>query len=112
MLAVDWWNGNVIWRSVVQPDFKQYNLEWLSTVPIVPILFSWLTMILETFYFVAMWIPRVRFFWLIGIIAFHLGIGIFLGLWLFGLIMILLSVSVFGLDAYNDYLKFRNSKQV
>jgi Vitamin K-dependent gamma-carboxylase len=112
MLAADWWNGNVMWRSVVQPDFRQYNLEILASVPFIPMILSWFTMILETFYFIAMWIKGVRFFWLFGIIVFHLGIGIFLGLWLFGLIMILLSCSVFGFDAYLDFLKMKKSAQV
>ena len=102
MLAADWWNGNVLWRSVVQPDFRQFNLLWLANYPIIPMVLSWFTMIIETFYCVGMWIPRIRVFWLAAIIALHLGIGLFLGLKFFGLVMIVLSVSAFGYTVLSD----------
>lgn len=102
MLAPDWWNGNVLWRALVQPDFRQMDLTWLARYPVIPILLSWFTMLIETGYCIGMWIPKLRFFWLTSIIALHIGIGMFLGLWLFGSIMILLSVAAFGLDAYSS----------
>lgn len=105
MMAKEWWDGNVLWRSVVQPDFRQYNLEFLAKYPFIPMVLSWFTMIIETFYFIAMWIPRIRVFWLLGMIMLHLGIGMFLGLWLFGIIMIIMSVSAFGYGAWQDLNK-------
>ncbi len=33
MLARGWWDGNVLWRALVQPDFKQYNFTWLAHYP-------------------------------------------------------------------------------
>jgi hypothetical protein len=101
-ISPDWWAGNVIWRSLVQPDFRQFDLTWLAHSPWIAIALGWSTIILETGYCLAMWIPRVRVLWLAGIVSFHLGIGLFLGLRLFGLIMILLSVSAFGYDAWQD----------
>ena len=59
-------------------------------------------MTVESGYCVAMWVPRVRVFWMAGIITLHLGIAIFLGLGLFGLIMILLSISAFGYEVWGD----------
>ena len=100
--SIDWWSGNVIWRSFVQPDFRQFEFTWLAHYPWLAASFGWFTMILETGYSIGMWIPRVRVFWLAGIVALHVGIGLFLGLWLFGLIMIVLSVSAFGHAAYDD----------
>lgn len=102
MLAAEWWDGNVLWRSMVQPDFRQFDLTWMARFPWIPMILSWFTMIVETFYFIGMWVPRLRVFWLAGIISLHLGIGLFLGLKFFGLIMILLSVSAFGYDAWQD----------
>lgn len=98
----DWWNGNTLWRSLVQPDFSQFNLTWLAHYPWLLILLSWFTMITETGYLVAMWVPRLRVLWLAAVAGLHLGIAIFLGLWLFGLIMIVLSVSAFGLEVLRD----------
>jgi hypothetical protein len=89
----------------VQPDFRQFDFTWLARYPWLAILLSWFTMFIETFYGIAMWIPRVRIYWLLSIIALHIGICLFLGLWLFGLIMILLSISAFGFDIYQDLIK-------
>lgn len=107
MLAPEWWDGNVLWRSMVQPDFRQFDLTWLARYPWIPMMLSWFTMIVETFYCVAMWVPKLRIFWLLGIISLHLGIGLFLGLYLFGLVMILLSVSAFGYLAWRDWQDWR-----
>ncbi len=102
MFSPEWWDGNVLWRALVQPDFRQFDFTWLAKYPWIPILLSWFTMLIETGYCIGMWIPRLRVAWLGGIIFLHLGIGLFLGLWLFGIIMILLSVSAFGWEVYND----------
>lgn len=107
MLATDWWNGNVLWRSLVQPEFRQFDLTFLANFPLIAKVLSWFTMIVETFYFIGMFVPKVRVFWLAGIISLHLGIGMFLGLWLFGLIMIILSVSAFGYYAWQDLKEMR-----
>ena len=106
MLAPEWWDGNVLWRSVVQPEFRQFDLTWLADYPLIPRLLSWFTMIVETGYCIGMWIPRLRVVWLAAIVGLHVGIGLFLGLALFGLIMILLSLSAFGYLALGDLRHF------
>jgi hypothetical protein len=103
MLAADWWNGNVLWRSVVQPEFRQFDLTFLADYPGIAKVLSWFTMIVETGLFHRhVHSQSSAAFWLLGMIMLHLGIGMFLGLWLFGLIMILLSVSAFGYYAWQD----------
>ncbi|MBK7870284.1 MAG: HTTM domain-containing protein [Saprospiraceae bacterium] len=77
MLYTAWWEGNVLWRSMVQPDFRQFDMTWLAYYPWIPMLLSWFTMIIETFYFIGVWIPRVRVFWLFSIIGLHIGIACF-----------------------------------
>jgi HTTM domain len=101
-MAGEWWDGNVIWRSFVQPDFRQFDFTWIARYPWMAAGMAWFTMLTETGYPIAMWIPRLRVLWLAAIVSLHLGIGLFLGLWFFGLIMILLSISAFGYDAYQD----------
>ena len=91
-----------MWRSLVQPDFRQFDLTWLAHYAWVPILLGWFTIVTECGYGVAMWIPRLRFFWLAAIISLHVGIALFLGLGLFGLIMILLSISAFSYEILSD----------
>lgn len=111
MLSVNWWDGNVLWRSLVQPDFRQYDLTWLADKPWIPMVLSWFTMIVETGYCVAMWIPKLRVFWLAAIIMLHTGIAMFLGLWLFGLIMIILSISAFGYDVWQDIRQWQERRR-
>ncbi len=102
MRYAEWWDGNVLWRSLVQPDFRQFDFSWLAWYPWIAKILSWFTMIIEAAYCIGMWIPRVRVFWLLSIVSLHLGIGLFLGLRLFALIMILLTIAAFGYDVYQD----------
>ncbi len=111
LISPEWWSGNVLWRSVVQPDFRQYDFTWLADKSWLFITLSWFTITVETFYCIGVWIPRVRVFWLLAIILLHAGICVFLGLWLFGLIMMLMSISAFGFDAYNDLKGLRRARQ-
>lgn len=114
MLYTNWWEGDVLWRAVIQPDFRQFDLYWLAEVPWLVMALSWFTMFIETFYFIGMWVPRLRVFWLLAMVGLHVGIGLFLGLYLFGLIMIVLSVSAFGYDAWQDVVfwwKQKSNKQ-
>lgn len=104
MLYPNWWEGDVLWRAVVQPDFNQFNFEWLANYRWIAIGGSVFTMIIETFYFIGMWVPTLRVAWLVSIVALHVGIGLFIGLNLFALIMILLSLSAFGYDAWQDII--------
>lgn len=97
-----WWSGNVLWRSLVQPDFRQYDFTWLARFPWLAMLSSWFVMLIEAGYCVAMWVPRLRVCWMAGVIVLHLGIALFMGLGLFGLIMILLTISAFGYEAWID----------
>jgi hypothetical protein len=97
-----WWSGNVIWRSLVQPDFRQYEFIWLARFPWLVMLSSWFTMLIESGYCFAMWVPRLRVVWMAGIIVLHVGIALFMGLRLFGLIMILLTISAFGYEVWTD----------
>jgi hypothetical protein len=91
-----------MWRALVQPDFRQYDFTWLARCPWLAMLSSWFTMLIESGYFIAMWVPRVRVVWMMGIILLHLGIAFFMGLGLFGLIMILWTISAFGWEVWND----------
>lgn len=102
MMYANWWEGNVLWRSIVQPDFRQQNMEWLAWYPFIPMVLSWFTMVIETFYFIGMWVKKLRVFWLFGIIGLHVGIGLFIGLYLFSLVSVCLSLGAFGFACFED----------
>jgi len=95
-LGYQWWNGESIWRSLMMPFYAQFDASWMAKVPGIARLAGWGTLIVECGYAVAMWIPRLRKFWLMAVIGLHLGIFALMGLHLFALMMIVLSVSAFG----------------
>lgn len=96
----DWWNGEAIWRVLNQPGFRQYDFLWIADFPWLAKVLCWGTLILETFYGLFAWIPRVGPAWILAIISLHLGIAAFMGLTLFGVCMAALNAGLFLLPLY------------
>ena len=61
-----------------------------------------MTLVLEAGVFAFVWHPRLRRFWLWGIVGMHLGIALLLGLWTFAAIMIVFDVAAFGWTGSSD----------
>ena len=95
-MGEQWWNGEAIWIAMQQDQFRQVNIDWMANASWVPKLLCWGTLIIEIFYPLGMVWRRSKKFWLFGILSMHLFIAIFLGLQLFGSLMFLLNLSVFG----------------
>jgi len=106
-LGRQWLNGEAIWRTLMMPIFKTYDFSWMAWYPVVPFLIGIFVLIVEIGYVVFMWKKNIRVWWLAMIIALHLGIGIFMGMWFFATVMIFLSVFAFGDDVLRDILKGR-----
>jgi hypothetical protein len=104
-LGSQWWNGEAVWMSLQQDQFHQFDTGWLSHVPIIPKLLGWITLATEILYPFGMYWNRTKKIWLIAVIGMHLFILIFLGLYLFGTLMILLNVSAFGYHCYPELFK-------
>ncbi len=96
MSGAQWWNGEAIWRALMQPQFSTFAYDWLSNWPFVPKLLGWLVLIIEFGYIFFIWIPQTKKFWLISVVLLHAGIAIFMGLPLFSLIMIVMNITAFG----------------
>ena len=94
-LGADWWNGEAIWRVLNQPEFRQFDFLWLMNYGWLVKGLCWTTMVLETFYFIGVWIPYVGRLWVLSIIGMHLGIALTMGLQLFGVTLALVSVALF-----------------
>jgi len=97
-LGPAWWNGESMWRAltrspfnVISPDFLA---SWGSALPLLGIGVCFL----ETGYPFFIWSRRTRAIWLAGILVMHVAIGLTMGLYLFGLIMIILNLAAFGPD--------------
>lgn len=107
----EWWNGDILWYSMTHPFFKSgIDMYWVADYPFIPMFLGWWTLLIETLYGIGMWVPRLRVFWLLNMIALHLGIALFLGLWLFAGIMILLSVSAFGHECLRDLKQWKSER--
>jgi hypothetical protein len=93
-----WRNGEAIWRSVMLPSYRQFDLAWLSRFSILAMILAWATLVFEIGYPFFIFPKKTRKFWVTGILGLHAGIAVFLGLHLFALLMMLLTFCCFGLD--------------
>lgn len=103
-LGYMWWNGEAIWQSLMLPEYRQFDLAFFASYPIIPMVLGYATLFIETFYPVGMWFKKLRPYWVIAIVGLHFGIIVFQGLQLFGSIMMALTFCLFGLDY--DYSEF------
>ncbi len=94
--GIQWWNGEAIWIAMQQDQFHIINIDWMAQFPLLPKLLCWSTIFVEGLYPLGILWKKSRKFWLIGILSMHAFIAVFLGLHLFGGLMILLNISAFG----------------
>ncbi len=91
-----WWNGESIWRALTRPPFDLLDPAAVTIVrPLLPaagICFF----LLELLYPILIWPEKTRTGWLLAVIGLHIGIGVFMGMPLFALIMITLNCAAFG----------------
>jgi uncharacterized membrane protein YphA (DoxX/SURF4 family) len=91
-----WWNGESIWRAMIRPPFNTISpavlIHWKYLFPVISVSVC----ILETAYPIFIWQKRTRTIWLFSVVAMHIAIGFFMGMYLFALIMITLNLAAFG----------------
>ena len=95
-----WHDGEALWKAYQLPAFAGWghiDITWLGHYPFLWAVLGWLVILLETAYPVAVWMGRIRPYWLLGIITLHAGIAIFMGLYEFSAMMILLNICAFQL---------------
>jgi hypothetical protein len=84
-----WWNGNAILMAVGNLEYQSLSATWLIRFRYLAALLAHVTVFWETFYCVLVW-PRLTRPIVLAIAAgVHLGIGLFLGMWTFGLAMLI-----------------------
>jgi hypothetical protein len=96
--GIQWWNGELLWRALALPVYRQYDMSWLASYPWLSLVAGWMTLLVELGYCVFIWPARTRRPWIAAIVALHLGIGIFLGLGVFAAIMCVLTATLFGVS--------------
>ena len=72
---------------IANQEYQTTDLTWMAWVPWLPFLLAHVTIAWEIFFSVLIWNPRLRPLMLLMGVAMHVGIGAFLGMWTFGLIM-------------------------
>jgi hypothetical protein len=97
--GMQWWTGDAIWRGLMRPDFNQFDVTWLASVPWLAMLICWGTLLVELGYAFCVWPKRTRALWALATIGLHLGIAVLMGLWSFSALMIVLTGSTFLVSA-------------
>lgn len=95
-LGRGWWDGSSVWRALIRPPFDVLSPEllvkWKHLFPVLGI-GVW---IIELGYPFFIWSKRTRLAWLISVLLMHIGIGLFMSMYLFASIMIVLNLAAFG----------------
>jgi hypothetical protein len=105
--GIQWWNGEAIWRSLMLPVFHQFDMSWLAQVPWLAMISGWQILAIEISYAFLIWLPKTRGILLFLTISMHFFIGLLMGMWLFGGIMIILNLGAFGYEVYGDFHRHR-----
>jgi len=90
-----WWTGEALWRALSLPHLQQFDptpiLAWPRLLQAAAIA----TVLLQCAYPFLVW-TRLRAAAILATELLHAGIALFLGLWLFSLVMIALNTAAFG----------------
>jgi hypothetical protein len=98
MSGSQWWNGEAIWRALMEPQFAVFDVSWLAGVLWAATIVCWGVLLVEGGYPFLIWPRRTRLPWVVATVFLHVGIAVLMGLWLFGLLMVLLTLSAFGVE--------------
>ncbi len=83
-----WWDGTSLWTVFMNTQLTLVDLSFVKHIPLVIPLATYTTVIFEIYFAFAMLNSKTRTPWLIAGVIFHLGIGLFMGLMPFSLLMI------------------------
>jgi hypothetical protein len=90
-----WWSGEALWRALSHPQYGTIDPSFLLPYPLLLQAMAIFTILAQFSYPVLVW-TRARV-WIVAVTELlHLGIAIFLGLWLFSAMMIVLNAAAFG----------------
>lgn len=83
-----WWDGEAMWRAFSNLEYQSTDMTWLAWHSWAVNAMSHITILWEVFFCVLIWIRLARPLMLAGAVVLHVGIGACLGMWTFGLIML------------------------
>lgn len=82
-----WFTGEAMWTVLANEDYQTMDLTWLAWAPFIPYLVAHVTVIWEMSFCILVWNKKLRPLMLLIGTGMHVGIGAFLGMWTFGLVM-------------------------
>jgi uncharacterized membrane protein YphA (DoxX/SURF4 family) len=82
-----WFTGEAMWTVLANQEYQTMDLTWMAWVPFLPYLAAHVTVIWEMSFCVLIWNKKFRPWILLIGTGMHVGIGAFLGMWTFGLVM-------------------------
>jgi Vitamin K-dependent gamma-carboxylase len=94
-----WWNGEAMWRAFSNLEYQSIDMTWLAWHPRLLEFMTHVSVLWEVSFCALIWVPRLRPLVLALGVALHVGIGACLGMWTFGLIMLVGCASFLPTDA-------------
>jgi hypothetical protein len=83
-----WWTGEAMWRAFANLEYQSLDMTWLAWHPWMINVMTHLSVLWELSFCALVWRPRWRPLVLAMAVVLHVGIGACLGMWTFGLIML------------------------
>lgn len=84
-----WWNGEAMWLAFANEEYaNSLSMLWTWRIPGVLAAATHMTVFWELSFAACIWNRTLRPIWLFFGFFMHVGIGLFLSMWTFGLIMI------------------------
>ncbi len=84
-----WWTGDAMWLAFANLEYQSMDMTWLARHPWMIHLMTHVTIAWELTFWALIYRPIWRPVMLLGAIALHVGIGACLGMWTFGLVMLI-----------------------
>jgi hypothetical protein len=94
-----WWDGGAMWRAFANLEYQSMDMTWLAWHPRLLEFVTHVSVLWEISFCALIWRPRLRPLVLAGAVVLHIGIGACLGMWTFGLIMLVGCASFLPTDA-------------
>ncbi len=83
-----WWRGEAVWSVLANAQLARMDFAWVAHFPMLIIAATYSTLLWEIYFPVLVWFRPVRPWVLAFGAALHIGIGISINIWYFGLLMI------------------------
>ena len=99
-----WWTGEAMWLAFANLEYQSNDMTWLCHHPWIVNVMTHVTIAWEISFFALVWRPLFRPLMLFTGVMMHIGIGLFMGMWTFGLIMIVAYVAFLPASTVNAFL--------